>query len=705
MSMDKIEHVVVLMLENRSFDSMLGWLYRNDAPSQFIPPTPGASYRGMATVDPGGFVNQALGGTLSVPPTRGASGFTVPNVDPGEEFAHVNMQFYGSETPKPTDPVTMLGVLADYVGVLQARKYNDADVRRLAPMIMQCFTPGQLPVLNQLARHYAISDAWYASVPSQTNPNRAFLMCGTSNGMVNNGDLETDPQAKALEKVLGMAIGDDRVDAPTIFNALDAAGKDWSVFWQTSYLPEKISTLLTGLPLLIPALTVAGFPTLAIAVGAVLAALQPYTGYLNDLTSGELDSCYTWRLFPHIKDQIPNAAQHFKKMDAFHAQARAGQLPAFSYIEPFWSIAHTTNDNSVMEKLVCVLGNDYHPPSNLLVGEAFVKEVYTSLISNRAAWEKTLLLITFDEFVGVFDHEKDGLAADVVVPPWGQNGQPPFKSPTQFPFNRLGARVPTIMVSPYVQRGTVFRSDTEVPYDHTSLIHTTLKWLGREDLIAGFGARTAAAPTFETAVTLDAPRTDEKDLPFLDTAHAIGDPVRWGDNFYLKNQNGDYLSAFYTTMKVAGGGAVIPNSVLGICVDLDVAANFPRTGGDPVPLSFITRDADPSHEIGDGMSVLIASRETGLGAMNLLGAWRDSHDCYYADEYIDGDNAARLTWTIGNVSNPEHPVRYGDNVYLVNESFSRERLTRDVRWFVESGWITTDADGDYWTVVPMPARV
>ena len=104
-----------------------------------------------------------------------------------------------------------------------------------------------------------MSDDWFASVPSQTNPNRAFLMCATSNGMVNNGDLETNPQASEIESVLGMAIGDDRVYAPTIFNALEDAGVDWAVFWQTSYLPQKIYTLLTGPPILIPLLA-AGSP-------------------------------------------------------------------------------------------------------------------------------------------------------------------------------------------------------------------------------------------------------------------------------------------------------------------------------------------------------------------------------------------------------------------------------------------------------------
>jgi phospholipase C len=441
---------------------------------------------------------------------------------------------------------------------------------------------------------------------------------------------------------------------------------------------------------------------LALAAEALLYELSPYTEYLEDLTSDELASCYTWRLFPQIQDKIPDAAQHFGKLEDFHRLARAGQLPAFSYLEPFWSISHTTNDNPVQEQLVSVLGNDYHPPGNILLGEEFVKEVYASLIANTDAWRRTLLLITFDEFVGTFDHVTGPLKAGVVEPPWGPHGEPIFKSPTHFAFDRLGARVPTILISPYVQQGTVFRATGTVPYDHTSVIATTLGWLGQQDKLAAFGARAQAAPTFEDALTLDQPRTDEADLAFLDTPHAIGDPVRYGDALLLRNQDGQYLSSFYPTLKAAGGGSVIPKSVIGICVDLDIAAYFPRIGGEqPAVLSFVTQAPDPAEEISDDDQVLIVSREPGLGPRNLLGAWADSHDCYYSDEYLDGDDAAKQRWIVSKLAQADQPLRYGDQVYLVNPYY-RARLTRDRRWVVGSGWLTTAADGDYWTIEPAP---
>ena len=69
---------------------------------------------------------------------------------------------------------------------------------------MQSYTPDQLPVINGLAEHYAVGDMWFSSVPSQTNPNRAFALCGTSMGLVNNGFLEKDPRAVPLRKRSGI---------------------------------------------------------------------------------------------------------------------------------------------------------------------------------------------------------------------------------------------------------------------------------------------------------------------------------------------------------------------------------------------------------------------------------------------------------------------------------------------------------------------
>src|SRR5271154_6200467 len=119
MSMDAIDHVVVLMLENRSFDSMLGWLYDDEVQvTQNIPAAaPGDRFRGLKFINPDDWTNTAMNGVLVAKPTRGADGFTVLNVDPGEEFAHVNTQFFETPSPAPGAPLTMKGVLADFVDI------------------------------------------------------------------------------------------------------------------------------------------------------------------------------------------------------------------------------------------------------------------------------------------------------------------------------------------------------------------------------------------------------------------------------------------------------------------------------------------------------------------------------------------------------------------------------------------------------------
>jgi phospholipase C len=688
MSMNNIEHVVVLMLENRSFDGLLGWLYEKDAPALNIPPAaPGDAFRGLAGLDLSKFVNRADDG-LASPPVRGACAFALPSIAPGEEFANVNQQFFGTSTPGPGAVAKMTGVLQDFVNVMKKHGYSDADIRSTAQTIMQTYTQSQLPVLNQLARHYAVSDDWFASVPSQTNPNRAFLMTGTSHGLVNNGQLETDPRAKAIEELLGIGIGDDRFPEDTIFNALSAAGVDWTVFWQTSYLPHKISTLLADAPML-SALTALLSPALATALLALLAALRPYTDYINGLASDQLSSDYTWRLFPAIQ-KIPDASQHFQRIEQFHARARAGQLPKFSYLEPYWTIAELSTDAKV-KNLFTQMGNDYHPPGNLILAESFVKDVYSSLIANPAAWNKTLLVITFDEFVGSFDH--------VSPPP----ARPPWSSPPHFPtngfgFDRYGARVPTLLVSPWVQKGTVFRSTTGVPYDHTSVIASTLKWLGKDSQVASFGERTKSAPTFENVLTLSQPRTDAGALGFLDVARSVGDPVRFGDQIQLQNQNGKYLTTFARTMKA--GAALPSNDLMGFAVDLDLAAYFPTLGnGSPATLTLRTSEADPPSQVPDGAQLFIVTLEPGVGAANFLGAWSDSHDCYYYNNYAEGAYVQNQTWILRRVDHPGQPLRYGDEIYLENAHFAGQRLSHDSRFF-QGEWITTASGGDYWTILP-----
>jgi phospholipase C len=148
-----IKHLVVLMLENRSFDHMLGYLPGvNGIPKNWTNPL-------------------QLEGPL-VPATPNAR--TVHDLipDPGHEWVNVNVQIF--ENSAATGPATMQGFVIDYHTVSQ-------DITQ-APNIMKCFTPETLPVLHTLASQYAVCDRWFSSVPGSTIPNRLFSHAANSYG-------------------------------------------------------------------------------------------------------------------------------------------------------------------------------------------------------------------------------------------------------------------------------------------------------------------------------------------------------------------------------------------------------------------------------------------------------------------------------------------------------------------------------------------
>ena len=98
--------------------------------------------------------------------------------------------------------------------------------------------------------------------------------------------------------------------------------------------------------------------------------------------------------------------------------------------------------------------------------EALIADVYNALRANDAVWQRTLLVITFDEHGGTYDH---------VDPGWGAVTPDQYRGPDGFAFDRYGVRVTTLLISPWVSAGTVFRSPSStLKFDHTSIIATIL---------------------------------------------------------------------------------------------------------------------------------------------------------------------------------------------------------------------------------------
>jgi phospholipase C len=178
-------------------------------------------------------------------------------------------------------------------------------------------------------------------------------------------------------------------------------------------------------------------------------------------------------LFTH--QLLPRNAARYLKLDRFREDvARSSdKFPAFAFIEPHYFFEDE---------------NDDHPPSDLLAGERLLAEVYNGLRANTPLWNSTLMIVLFDEHGGFYDH---------VDPP---ATIAPDDYATEYTFDRLGVRVPAVLVSPWVEAG-VFHSRM----DHTSLLrYLSDKW----DLLA-LGRRAAVAESFADAIgTTGSPRPD-----------------------------------------------------------------------------------------------------------------------------------------------------------------------------------------------------
>ncbi|WP_196140564.1 alkaline phosphatase family protein [Aliikangiella sp. G2MR2-5] len=412
--LSKVEHFVVLMLENRSFDQMLGYLYSDEGNKSPL----GHSYEGLTGEE---FNFDSKGNPINVYKISPQDDYAyfMPGADPGEGYFNTNSQLFSDHiAPSPITKATNEGFVKNFEYTLGWEKKSKWSILpgTEGKSIMGMFTPGMLPVLSTLARSYAVCDHWYCSAPTETLPNRAFLAMGTSQGRL------TDK-----EKVY---------TAPTIFNLLSKNGKTWSIY---GYDKAPLSR----------------------------------TSYA-DITHASND--------------------HFGMFSDFKESAEKGKLANYVFLEPQWGKG----------------GNSQHPNYDVAKGEELILEVYNTL-RGSPLWEKTLLIITYDEHGGCYDH---------VAPP--EDATPPDNTVGQydFDFTRFGPRVPAVLVSPYIEAGTVYRvSAQETPIDHTSILKTIEERFGLPSLTQ----RDAVAPSLANVLTLDKVRDDNplKDVKAPTSSHKV----------------------------------------------------------------------------------------------------------------------------------------------------------------------------------------
>ncbi len=432
------EHLVVLMFENRSFDNLLGGLY----PPGSLPE--GETFAGIAN---GAYSNSSPGGPVAAHVYTGSTDsiFRSPTPDPGEEYPHVNTQLFGTVDPPGNANVEfkqmsapfnappagtaakMDGFVTDYINNFVATQGRQPEPDEYE-VVMGYFSPDMLPVTSTLARNFAVYDAWFCGVPSQTFCNRSFFNASTSSGYVTN---EGGP---------GGYLKWEKNTVPTIFNRLEEAGISWAVYFDESQVVS-----LTGF---------------------ITPALEPF-----------------WKT-------------HFFGMEKFHADAAAGTLPAYSFVEPRLIFDH----------------NDMHPPvasfqfdvsdgSPILVGavddvragEKLLHEVYSAIRNSASPTGSnamnTMLLVTFDEHGGTYDH---------VPPPTAVPPGPVTDPEMGFTFDRLGVRVPAIAISAWTKAGTIIHDEMH----HGAGIATLCRKYGLPHLTA----RDEKARDLGNAINLAEPR-------------------------------------------------------------------------------------------------------------------------------------------------------------------------------------------------------
>jgi phospholipase C len=454
------DHLIVMMFENRSFDNLLGYLYdETNLPA-------GKTFNGLnfgdySNLDPHGQV-------IPAHPYQGQTDFVMhqPSPDPGEQYDHVNVQLFNNidppenanrrpdqmqppyNAPPPGTKANMAGFVRDYINDMKFRSGRDPLIDDYR-VVMGSFTPEMLPVFSTLARSFAVYDDWHCAVPSQTFCNRSFFHASTSHGFVTN---EGGPEGIAKWFNPGNAVD-------TIFNRLSDAHIPWAV-----YFDDRQLVSLTGF--------------------IHAPSIQKY-----------------WKT-------------NFRTMTQFYEDVANGDLPAYSFIEPRLLYDH----------------NDMHPPvgirvqptnvdgdiitgsaiSDVRAGDALLHRVYSAV--RQSASKKgsnalnTMLLVTFDEHGGTYDH----------VPP-GKAEPPEERMDTEmdFRFDRLGVRVPAIAISAYTARNTIIHEEMH----HGSVVATLTKKYGLGHLTR----RDKNARTIDNAINLKVPRQPQ-DWPDTHPSYVPANP-------------------------------------------------------------------------------------------------------------------------------------------------------------------------------------
>jgi phospholipase C len=357
-SLSDIEHIVLFMQENRSFDHYFGTL---------------SGVRGFD--DPHGVFAQA-----GYPAAADGRLRPFPLIDPAQPERLGLLTFDPDHSWSAQHGSWGRGAMDAWM-----RVHVETDSAQYAPLVMGYYTRADLPVHYQLADAFTVCDHYFSSVLGQTGANRLYFMTGT-----------LDPHGHAGGPIIGGAENLPRgsLSWRTFPENLTDAGVSWKIY---NYLTPSEKSVVTG--------------------------MVKYFAAYQDPSS-----------------ELARRGLQPRWPDDFRRDIAAGTLPSVSWVIPR-------------------VGNSEHPSAPPAVGAQEIITVLDALTANPAIWEKTALIITYDENGGFFDH------VPPPVPPPGTAdefvGKPTFA--TDVPIG-LGFRVPCLVLSPYT-RGGLICSD---PFDHTS---------------------------------------------------------------------------------------------------------------------------------------------------------------------------------------------------------------------------------------------
>jgi phospholipase C len=452
---DAIQHIIVLMLENRSFDHMFGFLHIDD------PAVPGERLDNLAGTES----NLDAGGkeVLVSMDARYAGDY---RVDPGHHFPDVTQQLFEKDEVASTARPTMGGFV---------RNYGDQPGGSLvgSRRVMKCFDPQKLPALTGLAKEFAVCDRWFSSVPGPTLPNRAFAHAATSLGHV-----DMNPIA----------------------------------YWNITTLYERLDEQ------------------------RVSSRVYSHDG--NTLAF-------------MFKNLFKKGGKFLGSYGDFLSDLRGNSLPKYCFLEPRFNDWYDAGNHRYY------LANDQHPDNNVAEGELLLHEIYQAIRKSKY-WEKSLFVIMYDEHGGFYDH---------VRPPRTVPSGLEKPGISSFDFARLGVRVPAVLVSPYIARGTIV---------HDQLEHSSLAASAR-DLLAPnmqvLSQRDAGANSFAGALTLTEPRDTPKKLDMTVKGAALRrtdvDTNTHGTASLSDQQRNQVLAAYMTDLDRPASRRVIGRNGFTVLEDIN----------------------------------------------------------------------------------------------------------------------------------------